>query len=86
MTCEVFMNRVWQLFLWEHGNISQTWEWVFEATAGQMRFEFKDDYYLVVYFGTTLNHPVGTSKSGPDSDAEAVMNSRSNVRGVKRLR
>ena len=35
---------------------------------------------------TTFYHPVGTSKMGPDNDVNAVVDSRLNVRGVKRLR
>ncbi|XP_031636392.1 glucose dehydrogenase [FAD, quinone]-like [Contarinia nasturtii] len=52
-------------------------------------FEFKSDDYLkcyIKYFSSTLFHPAGTSKMGPDSDADAVVDSRLNVRGVKRLR
>lgn len=36
-------------------------------------------YYFILY-------PVGTSKMGPDTDPNAVVDSRLNVRGVKRLR
>lgn len=53
------------------------------------KFEFKSDNYLRCYikhFSATLYHPVGTSKMGRDSDAGAVVDSRLNVRGVKRLR
>lgn len=53
------------------------------------KFEFKSDDYLRCYikhFSSTLYHPVGTSKMGPDCDAGAVVDSRLNVRGVKRLR
>lgn len=53
------------------------------------KFEFKSDDYLrcyIKYFSSTLYHPVGTSKMGPDSDSDAVVDSRLNVRGVKRLR
>lgn len=34
----------------------------------------------------TLFHPVGTSKMGPDSDPDAVVDHRLRVKGVKRLR
>lgn len=53
------------------------------------KFEFKSDDYLrcyIRYFSSTLYHPVGTSKMGPTSDLNAVVDSRLNVRGVKRLR
>lgn len=53
------------------------------------QFEFKSDNYLrcyIKYFSSTLYHPVGTSRMGPDSDSHAVVDSRLNVRGVKRLR
>lgn len=53
------------------------------------KYEFKSDKYLrcyIRYFSATLYHPVGTSKMGPDSDAYAVVDSRLNVKGVKRLR
>lgn len=52
------------------------------------KFEFKSDDYLRCYirhFSSTLYHPVGTSKMS-DSDADGVVDSRLNVRGVKRLR
>lgn len=53
------------------------------------KFEFKSDDYLRCYirhFSNTLYHPVGTSKMGPTSDVDAVVDSRLNVQGVKRLR
>lgn len=53
------------------------------------KFEFKSDDYLQCYirhFTGTLYHPIGTSKMGPEGDADAVVDSRLNVRGVKRLR
>lgn len=52
-------------------------------------FEYdSDDYWkcYIRYFSTTLYHPVGTCKMGPDSDAEAVVDSRLKVRGIKGLR
>lgn len=36
--------------------------------------------------GTTIFHPVGTAKMGPDSDPMAVVNNRLQVRGIDRLR
>lgn len=47
-----------------------------------------DDYWkcFVSYFATTIFHPSGTCKMGPDSDPEAVVDPRLRVRGVKGLR
>lgn len=53
------------------------------------RYKFQSDDYTRCYihhFSTTVWHPVGTSKMGPDSDAEAVVDSRLKVRKIKRLR
>ena len=36
--------------------------------------------------GTTIFHPVGTAKMGPDSDPFAVVDARLRVRGVQGLR
>ena len=36
--------------------------------------------------GTTIFHPVGTAKMGPDSDSKAVVNAQLQVRGISRLR
>lgn len=47
-----------------------------------------DDYWkcFIRYMSTTLYHPVGTAKMGPDSDLEAVLDSTLKVRNVKNLR
>ncbi|KAG4069992.1 hypothetical protein HA402_013652 [Bradysia odoriphaga] len=47
-----------------------------------------DSYYncYVSHMSTTLHHPVGTAKMGPDTDRFAVVDSRLNVKGVKGLR
>lgn len=52
-------------------------------------FEFDSDEYIDCYIGqltTTLYHPVGTVKMGPDSDGESVVDSKLRVRGVDGLR
>ncbi|XP_053692893.1 glucose dehydrogenase [FAD, quinone]-like isoform X1 [Sabethes cyaneus] len=47
-----------------------------------------DQYWecYVRHMATTLYHPSGTAKMGPDSDPEAVVDPRLRVRGVKGLR
>lgn len=47
-----------------------------------------DSYYdcYVRHMSSTLYHPVGTAKMGPDTDRFAVVDSRLNVKGVKGLR
>lgn len=53
------------------------------------QYEFgSDDYYecYIRHLSTTLYHPAGTAKMGPDSDKQAVVDSRLRVRGVKGLR
>lgn len=51
--------------------------------------EFQSDEYTrcyAKYFSTTAFHPVGTSKMGPDSDPEAVVDARLRVRNIRNLR
>lgn len=53
------------------------------------KLEFDSDLYWECYIrhlSTTLYHPVGTAKMGPDSDAEAVLSPSLQVRNVKNLR
>lgn len=47
-----------------------------------------DDYWrcYISYFSTTLYHPTGTCKMGPDSDPDAVVDPRLRVKGFKKLR
>ncbi|GAB0093750.1 hypothetical protein DMENIID0001_089240 [Sergentomyia squamirostris] len=47
-----------------------------------------DEYWLCYmrHMGTTMYHPVGTAKMGPDSDPEAVVSADLRVKGVKGLR
>lgn len=47
-----------------------------------------DDYWrcYIRHLCTTVYHPTGTTKMGPDSDETAVVDSRLRVRGVKGLR
>lgn len=47
-----------------------------------------DDYWrcYAKHMPSTLYHPVGTAKMGPDSDPQAVVDPELNVRGVKGLR
>lgn len=53
------------------------------------RFDYESDEYFKCYINhlsTTLFHPVGTSKMGPDTDPDAVVDHRLNVKGIKGLR
>ncbi|XP_037037098.1 glucose dehydrogenase [FAD, quinone] isoform X3 [Bradysia coprophila] len=47
-----------------------------------------DDYWecYIRHMSTTLYHPTGTAKMGPETDAESVVDSELRVRGVKGLR
>lgn len=47
-----------------------------------------DEYWecYIRYTSSTLYHPVGTAKMGPDSDADAVLDPQLRVRNVKNLR
>lgn len=47
-----------------------------------------DEYWgcYIRHMGTTMYHPVGTSKMGPNSDPEAVVDDELRVKGVKGLR
>jgi len=51
--------------------------------------QYDSDAYWECYMrfmATTLYHPTGTAKMGPDTDKEAVVDSELRVRGVKGLR
>uniref|UniRef100_A0A1L8E0S4 Putative glucose dehydrogenase/choline dehydrogenase/mandelonitrile lyase gmc oxidoreductase family n=1 Tax=Nyssomyia neivai TaxID=330878 RepID=A0A1L8E0S4_9DIPT len=51
--------------------------------------DFDSDEYWQCYIrhmGTSMYHPVGTSKMGPDSDLDAVVDHELKVRGVQGLR
>lgn len=47
-----------------------------------------DNYWecYVRHMSTTIYHPVGTAKMGPDSDKTSVVNSNLKVKGLKRVR
>ncbi|XP_055680257.1 glucose dehydrogenase [FAD, quinone]-like [Lutzomyia longipalpis] len=47
-----------------------------------------DEYWIcyIRYLTTTFSHPIGTCRMGPDSDPNAVVDSRLRVRGTKGLR
>lgn len=50
---------------------------------------YESNEYLNCYIGqmsVTVYHPVGTAKMGPDSDRDAVVDSRLRVNGIKNLR
>ncbi|XP_035775486.1 glucose dehydrogenase [FAD, quinone]-like isoform X2 [Anopheles albimanus] len=53
------------------------------------RLEYDSDSYwecYARYLSTTLYHPTGTAKMGPDDDTAAVVDSRLKVKGLKNLR
>jgi len=53
------------------------------------KFEFKSDDYLkcfIKHMITTLYHPIGTAKMGPDSDRLAVVDSNLKVKAIDNLR
>ncbi|EAT44639.1 AAEL004025-PA, partial [Aedes aegypti] len=53
------------------------------------KLEFESDSYwecYVRYMSTTIYHPVGTVKMGPESDPSAVLDSRLKLRGLEGLR
>lgn len=53
------------------------------------QYEFQSDVYFqcyIKYFSFTTHHQVGTSKMGPDSDPESVVDSRLRVRNIMNLR
>ena len=49
---------------------------------------YSDEYFVcfVRHWATTIYHPAGTCKMGPEADKEAVVDERLRVRGVKALR
>lgn len=56
---------------------------------GCLEEDFDSDDYTRCYIrhlSTTVYHPAGTTKMGPDNDEEAVVDSRLKVKGVKGLR
>lgn len=53
------------------------------------KFEFRSDDYWKCYLShvaTTVYHPIGTAKMGPDTDPNAVVDSELRVKGVHGLR
>lgn len=50
--------------------------------------QFSDEYWECIsrYTGTTVYHPVGTAKMGPNNDDSAVVDSQLKVHGIQRLR
>lgn len=54
-----------------------------------MKYEFKSDSYLrcfIKHTVTTIYHPIGTAKMGPDSDSLAIVDSNLKVKGIHNLR
>lgn len=56
-------------------------------TCDQIQYD-TDDFWecYIRHLVTTIYHPVGTAKMGPDSDPEAVVDSKLKVKGIKGLR
>lgn len=53
------------------------------------KYKFKSDDYLkcfIKHMTTTIYHPIGTAKMGPDSDPLAVVDSNLKVKGIDNLR
>ena len=53
------------------------------------QFEYRSDDYWKCYIShmaTTVYHPVGTCKMGPDTDKNAVVDSELRVKNIKGLR
>ncbi|XP_053660928.1 glucose dehydrogenase [FAD, quinone]-like [Anopheles marshallii] len=57
------------------------------AECDQLEYD-SDSYWecYARYMSTTIYHPTGTAKMGPDGDASAVVDSSLKVRGVQKLR
>lgn len=56
---------------------------------GCHHLDFLSDKYWACqarHYSLTIYHPVGTAKMGPDTDPQAVVDSRLKVKGIKNLR
>lgn len=59
------------------------------STEACLKFDkYSDDYWecMLRTYSSTVYHPVGTCKMGPDTDREAVVDDRLKVRGISGLR